>query len=145
VSSSSLGVGVDVEPIRTFTTTTETFVSRNFTVQEQTYCKQAADPSASYAGRWAAKEAIVKALTAVANSKQIPIELRSSGAGLNDIEIIPSQVPITNTTLYTSGAPSVTLTGHALVIANKLGINPSAIRITISHSGEYAVAVAAIN
>ena len=41
------------------------FKDRNYTPGEQAYCSKAPHPSASYAGKWCAKEAVVKALTSV--------------------------------------------------------------------------------
>lgn len=52
------GVGVDTELI-TAVPTSETFRERNFTPDEIKYCSAAPDPIASFAGRWAAKEAVV--------------------------------------------------------------------------------------
>jgi len=42
----------------------ERFLSRIFTPKERLYCDQRADPAVHYAGRWAAKEALYKALGA---------------------------------------------------------------------------------
>ena len=36
------------------------FIQRNFTATEIAYASASADPSSTYAGRWAAKEAVVK-------------------------------------------------------------------------------------
>jgi phosphopantetheine--protein transferase-like protein len=40
--------------------TSATFRERNFTSDEIKYCTSAPDPTASFAGRWAAKEAVVR-------------------------------------------------------------------------------------
>ena len=71
-------VGVDVENLDSVPTSNRTFIERNFTDSERDYCNSAADPTASFAGRWAAKEAVFKSL-----------HTPSLGAGqaMNEIEI----------------------------------------------------------
>lgn len=71
-------VGVDVESIDAINIDNETFVERNFTATEQAYCRQAACPKSSFAGRWSAKEAVFKSLG---------VESKGAGASLRDIEI----------------------------------------------------------
>lgn len=72
-------VGVDVEDVRAIPMDNDTFMSRNYTEKEQTYCRKAPDPRASFAGRWSAKEAVFKALG---------VQGKGAGAGLKDIEIV---------------------------------------------------------
>jgi fatty acid synthase subunit alpha len=55
-------VGVDVENIDAVNIDNDTFVERNFTPTEQAYCRKAASPQSSFAGRWSAKEAVFKSL-----------------------------------------------------------------------------------
>lgn len=38
----------------------ETFLERNFTPAEVEYCSKQPDAHASFAGRWSAKEAVIK-------------------------------------------------------------------------------------
>ena len=124
------GVGVDIEPVETFAdyATKTDFIDRNFTAAEKAYCLGAPDPAASFAGRWAAKEAIVKAIS---NSSVDSTPLfTDAAAALKDAEI----------TKGNSGAPVVTLTGHAKKAFDALGL--SSIKVSISHSGEFAVAQA---
>ena len=124
------GVGVDIEPVATFAdyAAKTDFIDRNFTAAEKAYCMGAADPAASFAGRWAAKEAIVKAIS---NSSVDSTPLfTDAAAALKDAEI----------TKGNSGAPVVTLTGHAKKAFDALGL--SSIKVSISHSGEFAVAQA---
>jgi len=124
------GVGVDIEPVETFAdyATKTDFIDRNFTAAEKAYCMGAADPAASFAGRWAAKEAIVKAIS---NSSVDSTPLfTDAAAALKDAEITKGK----------SGAPVVTLTGHAKKAFDALGL--SSIKVSISHSGEFAVAQA---
>lgn len=86
-------VGVDVEDISAINIENETFIERNFTAQEVTYCRSAPNPQSSFAGRWSAKEAVFKSLG---------VPSRGSGAALKDIEILADDV----------GAPTVTVRHH---------------------------------
>lgn len=122
------GIGIDVEPIATFKSASVSFIDRNFSKQEQVYCNAAADPASSFAGRWAAKEAVIKAISSTAQDSRSM--WRGGGAPLIDIEILSS----------TSGAPYVTLHGHAKQVATAVGV--SEIKVSISHAAEHAVAQA---
>jgi holo-[acyl-carrier protein] synthase len=73
----------------------------------------------NFAGRWAAKEAVSKVLG-----------LGVRGVGWRDIEIL--RLP--------TGAPSVRLHGRAKSRAEQLGMGR--IAVSISHEGDYAVAIA---
>jgi fatty acid synthase subunit alpha len=83
-------VGVDVEDITAINIENETFVSRNFTEKEQSYCRKAPHPQASFAGKWSAKEAVFKSLG---------VPGKGAGAALKDIEITNNE----------HGAPIVTV------------------------------------
>jgi fatty acid synthase subunit alpha len=72
-------VGVDVEDISAINIDNETFLERNFTDREQSYCRKAPNPQASFAGKWSAKEAVFKSLG---------VESKGAGAPLKDIEIV---------------------------------------------------------
>ena len=99
----------------------ETFVPRVFTDTEIAYCSRGRRQSAEhYTGRWAAKEAILKALGTG----------WSSGITWRDIEILNEP----------SGKPFVHITGAAAEIAREKGV--SEIQITISHCVSHAVAFA---
>ncbi len=90
------------------------FLKRVFTPQEIDYCRGRAP---NLAGRFAAKEATMKALgTGV------------RGVGWKDIEVVRAD----------SGAPSVKLHGRAATRAERLQVTE--ISLSISHSREYAVA-----
>ena len=78
-SSNNLRTGVDIEDIKSINSDSETFVARNFTDEEIRYCSAAANPQASFAGRWSAKEAVFKSLGVAG---------RGAGAELRDIEIV---------------------------------------------------------
>jgi holo-[acyl-carrier protein] synthase len=73
----------------------------------------------NFAGRWAAKEAVSKVLG-----------LGVRGVGWRDIEIV--RLP--------TGAPTVRLHGRAKTRAEQLGMGR--IAVSISHEGDYAVAIA---
>ena len=90
------------------------FLDRVFTPGEIAYCRGRAP---NLAGRFAAKEATMKALgTGV------------RGVGWKDIEVIRAE----------SGAPSVKLHGRAKIRAERLRVGE--ISLSMSHSREYAVA-----
>jgi fatty acid synthase subunit alpha len=78
-SAANSKVGVDVELVSAVNVDNETFVERNFTDAERAYCKKAANPKASFAGRWSAKEAVFKSLG---------VKSQGGGAALKDIEIL---------------------------------------------------------
>ena len=113
-----LTTGVDIIEIprikQTFDRYGERFLKRVFTPDEITYCRGRAP---NLAGRFAAKEATMKALgTGV------------RGVSWKDIEVIRAE----------SGAPSVKLHGRAKARAEKLQVVE--ISLSISHSREFAVA-----
>ncbi|KAJ5798237.1 uncharacterized protein N7503_007533 [Penicillium pulvis] len=114
-------IGVDVESIDAINITNETFVERNFTASEQEYCRKAASPQSSFAGRWSAKEAVFKSLG---------VSSKGAGAALKEIEI----------TCDANGAPVVNLHGAAAAAAKQAGVK--SITVSISHSDSQAVAVA---
>lgn len=93
------------------------FLDRLFTTKEQQYCQLHSDPFPRYAGRFAAKEAIVKALGCGFGAE----------AGWHDIEIIADP----------KGKPEVHLSSEL-----KKRFNNPKILVTISHCKEYAAAVA---
>ncbi|RUP46910.1 fatty acid synthase [Jimgerdemannia flammicorona] len=120
------GVGVDVELTTAINIDNETFLERNFTLTERTYCLSRPDPQASFAGRWSAKEAVFKALS----SYDDVVQSKGAAAPLSDIEVVVS----------TTGAPEVVLHGDAKAAAYAAGIK--GVTVSISHSGAYSVAVA---
>ena len=162
ISSSSLSsfIGLDIQLISEVNIDNEHFISRNFTPQEIEYCQNQPDVAASFAGRWAAKEAVVKALGDAAtrhnnnhnNQQSIPSSpanshtmtqlkqsnstfkvinaLKGAGSPLKDIEIIR----------YPNESPTVKLHGEAFQIAESIGVKD--FKVTISHSGSYAAAMA---
>jgi len=116
------GVGIDVQLLADLPMDNPDFLERNFTPTELAYCHAQPDPRSSLAGRWAAKEAIIKALCSAAQGKRQEW-LKGAGAPLKPIEILPSGLQ--------NPAPTASINGQAC---------PA--RLSISHSGAYAVAIA---
>ncbi|MFN0054625.1 MAG: holo-ACP synthase [Planctomycetales bacterium] len=98
----------------------EHFLNRVYTEDEVKYCQRRKEYTQHYAGRWAAKEAVMKVLGTGF----------SRGVGWRDIEVCTSQ----------SGQPSVVLRGGAREVARQIGI--SEVLISISHCRAYATATA---
>jgi holo-[acyl-carrier protein] synthase len=117
-----LGLGVDIVEIPRLRLAIERqgqrLLDRCFTPAEQAYCQSHPEPERFYAARFAAKEAVAKAL-----GTGIGTDL-----GWLDIEVTRAE----------SGAPSITLTGPGAETARRLGIKT--VRISLSHSEHYAVA-----
>lgn len=92
-------VGVDVEDIPSFNMENETFIERNFTAKEISYCKQSASPRSSFAGRWSAKEAVFKSLN---------VPSLGGGAPLIDIEVLNNEngAPVVNVSLDSPSIPT---------------------------------------
>lgn len=120
LQSDSQGVGVDVQLLADLPIQSQDFLHRNYTEAELEYCRVQPDERASLAGRWAAKEAVVKAMCSRAPEEK-PDWLQGPGAPLKAIEVIPGL----------NGAPMVSINGQK-----------SDIKLSISHSGAYAVAIA---
>lgn len=118
------GIGVDlcdVDRMRRALTRTPTLRERVFTEAEQEYCERRTDPHERYAARWAAKEAVLKAM--------------SSGVGAcrwTEIEVARSP----------SGVPSVLLHGAAKELATDQGITRWLLTMTHTHQVAEAIAVA---
>jgi holo-[acyl-carrier protein] synthase len=98
----------------------ELFLQRVFTEQEIRYCQARKHAMQHYAGRWAAKEAVMKTLGTGF----------SKGVGWRDIEVASRR----------SGQPYIELSGGALETARNNGIDE--VLITISHCRAYATATA---
>ncbi len=99
----------------------EVFLSRVFTPREIQYCSTRRAANQHYAGRWAAKEAVLKVLGTG----------WAKGIHWTDIEVINE----------VSGAPIIRLANKASEIASDQGIR--AVQISISHCRAYATAFAA--
>ena len=120
------GVGTDIVAVTRIAALMadrgKAFLERWFTAREIDYCSGKAMPSRHFAARFAAKEAVAKALPVPWAG---PLPWRS-------IEIINDQ----------RGAPSVSLSGALRDAAARAGVGE--IRVSLSHCDEYAVAFALV-
>lgn len=117
-----IGIGVDlveVDRMRTVLARTPTMAERLFTPGERAYAEAANDSSERYAARFAAKEAVMKAL----------------GAGLGSVDWHDIEVVRTD-----SGAPELAITGRALALADASGVTRWL--LTMTHTATMAEAVA---
>lgn len=100
----------------------EAFLRRVFTPAEQAYCGGLAQSAASYAARWAAKEAVAKALgTGIGEA-----------ASLVEIEVTRDE----------AGQPGILLHGSAAATAAAKGVKE--VRVSLTHTEHYAAAFAVI-
>lgn len=112
---------VDVERIdRSLTEYADRFRDRVFTKLESDYCGDSRRPAPHFAARFAAKEAVLKAIGTGWRS----------GIAWTDIEVVNGP----------SGAPSIRLSGQANLIAQSLGITNWL--ISLSHTSTTAMASA---
>ena len=85
VDSSALEVGIDIEDILNMPVVTDfresKFYSDNFSSKEISYCILQVDPRASFAGKFAAKEAIIKADNAYKSVPFKDIEILNDALG----------------------------------------------------------------
>ena len=117
----TIGIGtdlVDLDRLRAVIDRTPGVVTRLFTEGEQAYARQRRDPTERFGGRFAVKEATMKAL----------------GVGLGavafrDIEVVRAE----------SGAPHVHLHGAAAALADAQGV--VAWLVTLSHTDHLAHAM----
>jgi holo-[acyl-carrier protein] synthase len=117
-----VAIGIDVVEIAriedVFARRGDRFRARVFTSGEIDYCERRASKFASYAARFAAKEAVMKALgTGWAD-----------GIGWTDVEVVSGL----------SGAPALQLHGRALERMLELGATRN--HISLTHSGNLAIA-----
>lgn len=121
---SIIGLGTDITEISRIADMLakhgEQFLTRVFTSGERDYCAGKKESAQHFAGRWAAKEAVMKALGTG----------WGEGVSWTDIEVC----------LLVSGRPVVRLTGGANEVAQRLGIGE--VLISISHCRDYAMATA---
>lgn len=100
----------------------EAFLCRVFTAAERAYCDSHANAAGSYAARWAAKEAVAKALgTGI-----------GAGAMWVEIEVVRAE----------SGEPGIILHGTAAEAAAKRGVKE--VRVSLTHTEHYAAAFAVL-
>lgn len=117
-----VSIGIDIIEVYRISETlarTPRFVERVFTEKERLYCDAKGAASAqSYAARFAAKEAFLKALKTGWRGK----------ITWHDIEIISDE----------KGVPSLKIEGESRNILENLGANQ--IHLSLSHTTEHAVA-----
>ena len=119
--STVIGVGIDVcdvDRMRRVLARSPRFAARVFTEDEQAYCRKRRDPVERFAARFAAKEAVLKAM----------------GVGLGacafrEIEVVRAE----------SGAPSLALRGAAGELAAARGI--ANWHVSLSHTSTVAEAL----
>lgn len=115
-----VGIGCDIIEIERIARAIkrESFIQRVFTAKEAAYCQSRGQQvAASFAARFAAKEAVLKAL----------------GTGLREGSL--QEIAVANDAL---GKPLVQLSGHFAALAKQLGVKN--IQISLSHSRDFAVA-----
>lgn len=115
------GIGVDIVEIRRFDSILKknpVFIQRMFTDEERAYCQSTARPAAHYACRFAAREAVLKALGTGFGQ----------GVGRYDVSVSRDD----------RGKPRAVLSGGAARIARELGVIEVA--ISLSFTNDLAVA-----
>jgi len=117
-----LGIGVDIVEVARIRAAVdrygEHFIRRVFTPAETAYCRKCAHPEQRFSTRFAAKEALLKALGTG----------WTGGLRFADVEVTNNEL----------GAPSVQLHGEARAVADRMGVQR--ILVTLSHHRDFAVA-----
>jgi holo-[acyl-carrier protein] synthase len=117
-----VGIGLDlvkIERIRALAERwQERFLERLYTEAERRYCFDRASPYASLAGRFAAKEAVLKAIGTG----------WSAGISWQDIQVLNDG----------SGKPVAHVQGRAGALLQEAGVTD--IHISLSHDADYAIA-----
>src|SRR5438552_1635772 len=117
------GIGIDLVELsdfgRTLGRSGDRFIQRIYTEREIQYCRSQPHPSQSFAARFAAKEATMKALGIAGED----------GLSWKDFEVVGSP----------SGRPTMVLHGQAAVRSKALRIRT--LQISLSHSQSAAGAV----
>jgi holo-[acyl-carrier protein] synthase len=117
-----VGLGIDlceIERLRVAMARTPSMRERLFTLDEQAYCERKRDPAERYAARFAAKEAVMKAMG-----------IGLGGCAVRDIEVVRDD----------SGAPAVLLHDSAARVAAERGV--AAWLLSLTHTGGMAQATA---
>src|ERR1700739_1551339 len=117
-----IGLGIDLEEVQrvqgAIERQGERFLKRIYTEKERAYCEQFKDKYERYAGRFAVKEAAMKALGTG----------WSRGGRWVDVGVVRQG----------GGRPSLELKGEARKIADAMGVKNIAVSIT--HTSEQAIA-----
>ena len=116
------GIGIDVVEVgrieAAIANLGDAFLDRLFTKREQEYCSKQKRPALYFAARFAAKEAVSKALGPGIGAQ----------AGWLDMEVERAE----------SGAPKMVFTGRAAEFLASEGI--ADVQVSLSHAKEYAAA-----
>jgi holo-[acyl-carrier protein] synthase len=121
-----LGLGIDlcsIDRLREAMTRTPGMRNRIFTPDEQTYCERKhRDPFERYAARFAAKEAVMKAMG-----------IGLGGCAVRDIEVVRNA---------DTGAPAVLLHASAAKVAAERGVSAWLLSLTHTNGMAQATAIA---
>jgi holo-[acyl-carrier protein] synthase len=121
-----VGIGIDIVQLGRIRDMVgrhgDRFLARIFTEGERAYCARMTDAVPSLAARFAAKEAVLKALGTG----------WSRGIGWRDVEVVRGE----------TGPPRIELHGEAAAVAAHLGANR--FHLSLTHDGGAAVAVAVL-
>jgi holo-[acyl-carrier protein] synthase len=118
-----IGTGIDIVEIARIRSIMEKlkdrFILRVFTAAEQEFCRAHRDPAPHFAARFAAKEALFKALGTG----------WAKGVTWLDVEVLRER----------QDAPAMTLYGEAKRLSEQMGARKA--HVTLSHSDLWAVAM----
>lgn len=116
-----VGIGIDLVNIPQFEKNlqNDAFVRKVFTPAERLLCEEVKNSSEHFAGKFAAKEALMKAI----------------GKGIRQ-EVWFSQIAVLN---RDTGAPYIEVAGEAKSTLDSLSVD--SIQVSISHTQEMAVAI----
>lgn len=120
-----VGLGVDIveiERMKGLIARTPSFVDKVFSPEECAYCRKTAQPATHFALRFAAKEAVVKALGVGF----------ADGISVRDIEVVRAK----------NGKPSVRLSGRAAEIADAQKVRDLSISLSYTRNDAVACAMA---
>ena len=123
---SQVGLGVDIveiERMKKILARTPRFMERVYTADEQAYCNEKASPEIHYATRFAAKEAVLKAL----------------GTGFSWGKYDPREVEVRRSS---KGRPYVVLHGAAKELAANQGVTEIPLSLSYTHTEAVACAMA---
>jgi holo-[acyl-carrier protein] synthase len=125
MSGAIAGIGVDAVDVvrfRQILVRRPGFATRFFSASERSDARRAADPAESLAARFAAKEAVMKALrTGLGGFALTDVEVRRAAGGG-----------------AARGAPTLVLHGGAATLAARLGAGP--FHLSLTHTTELAIA-----
>lgn len=114
-----VAVGADLADVARFRRPSPAFLARVFSPAERTYARRFADPAERLAARFAAKEAVMKALGTG----------WGGGVAWRQVEVVSPRG---------GGAPVLKLSGKAFTRAKALGIRGW--HLSLSHAGGFALA-----